>query len=438
MGEIRYVAGSHRPVVGVPSFERGDKRVTSVEILPGGGGPNRALTNLRLTVERPRPTPASPVPKPSTRNVRAVRHVDCYPSGVLLLTENLHLDNLPPHSIYLMPNTRTARHFSKAYYVEQEVYDSFLASRVKGAGDFDVLEDGDFEDSSPTSSSVRMASSPTGSRGLGGAEMDVVEGQHEKQNELGAAWDMMNMELGDVRVMMNLKSREGDKDDIFLQVRVVEGKGLKAMDMNGLSDPYCVVYVADDEGQKIDTVGEFRTHTVQRTLTPFWNDAFDIGSNCGIRVDDYTLVVEVWDADKWSSDDMIGTVRIPLWNIPQRWDHQPPVDMWMPLHPGKSWMKTEVESIIHMVTEQERVSAICQYSQRRTVATIDATLLKLGNKWRDNVTNDYYMPELVAAGVGGFVDRIWMEVQVRMKQKLGLRCEQDIYAAGSTAPTISS
>ena len=113
-----------------------------------------------------------------------------------------------------------------------------------------------------------------------------------------------------------------------------------------------------------------RTHTVQKSLTPIWNDTFDIGSNCGVRVDDYTLVVEVWDADEWTADDMIGTVRIPLWNIPHRWDHQPPVDIWMPLHPGKSWMKTEVESIIHTLTEQERVSAICQYTQRRTVATI--------------------------------------------------------------------
>jgi hypothetical protein len=46
----------------------------------------------------------------------------------------------------------------------------------------------------------------------------------------------------------------------------------------------------------------------------------------------------------------------------------------------------------------------------------DATLLKLGSKWRNNVTNDYYMPSLVSAAIGGFVERIWMEVQLQVMQ----------------------
>lgn len=226
----------------------------------------------------------------------------------------------------------------------------------------------------------------------------------------------MNMNLGDIRVMLNLASRGNNKGDIFLQVRVVEAKSLKAMDTSGLSDPYCVIYIADDEGQKINSAGEFRTQTVYGTLSPFWNAFFAVGMNSTLRVDDYTLVIEVWDRDKWTSDDQIGSVSVPLWNIPHRWEYEPPVDIWMPLHPGKSWMKTEVEALVKVVTENERVAAICQYAQRRTVATIDATLLKLGQKWRDNVTNDYYMPNLVATGIGGFVERIWIELQLQIMQ----------------------
>jgi hypothetical protein len=53
MGEVRYISGGHKPVVGAPSKERGDKRVSKVEILEGGKG---GVTNLRLTVERQGPT----------------------------------------------------------------------------------------------------------------------------------------------------------------------------------------------------------------------------------------------------------------------------------------------------------------------------------------------------------------------------------------------
>ena len=64
----------------------------------------------------------------------------------------------------------------------------------------------------------------------------------------------------------------------------------------------------------------------------------------------------------------------------------------MPLHPGKKWMSHEIEDLFKVVTENDRVQRMTKYAQRRSVATIDATLTKLGVTWRNNVTDDYYMP----------------------------------------------
>jgi hypothetical protein len=129
----------------------------------------------------------------------------------------------------------------------------------------------------------------------------------------------------------------------------------------------------------------------------YWNSLFDIGKDAKLRVDDYTLVVEVWDEDQWSSDDHIGVVKIPLWNIPRVWGTQPALDLWMPLHPGKPWIMGELQHMFQGVMENERLLHLANYTQRHTVNQIESSLMVLGTKWRNNVTNDFYMPASVAS-----------------------------------------
>ena len=201
--------------------------------------------------------------------------------------------------------------------------------------------------------------------------------------------------------MLNLSTGEPQPGDdgsrlsnksVFLQCKICEGKNLKSMDYNGFSDPYVVAYIVDDDDNKIEKLGTHQTNVVFKTLNPVWNFDIDMGRDSNLRVDDYTLVFEVWDADQWSADDQIGKIQVPLWNIPHRWDREPPLDLWMPLHPGKNWMSHEIEDLFKVVTEDDRVQRMTKYAQRRSVATIEANLTKLGVAWRNNVTNDYYMP----------------------------------------------
>ncbi|PVD32951.1 hypothetical protein C0Q70_08398 [Pomacea canaliculata] len=83
-----------------------------------------------------------------------------------------------------------------------------------------------------------------------------------------------------------------------LYLRVSEAKNLLAKDFNGKSDPYCVI--------KVDNVVIARTATVYKTLNPLWGEEFVLHMPSGFQ----NLSLYVYDADKVSGDDIIGTVSI--------------------------------------------------------------------------------------------------------------------------------
>eukprot|EP01105_Mastigella_eilhardi_P021478 TRINITY_DN51_c0_g2_i4.p1 TRINITY_DN51_c0_g2~~TRINITY_DN51_c0_g2_i4.p1 ORF type:complete len:223 (-),score=92.31 TRINITY_DN51_c0_g2_i4:72-683(-) len=80
-----------------------------------------------------------------------------------------------------------------------------------------------------------------------------------------------------------------------VEVIVVKCVGLPAADLNGLSDPYVML---------ISSEGKWRSSTVEKTLNPVYNESITI------EVADPTkdcVAVEVWDYDKVSEDDLLGT-----------------------------------------------------------------------------------------------------------------------------------
>ncbi|XP_043224878.1 protein unc-13 homolog 4B-like isoform X4 [Amphibalanus amphitrite] len=122
--------------------------------------------------------------------------------------------------------------------------------------------------------------------------------------------------------------------DICLSCTVLGAKGLRAKDVNGLSDPYCMLFINNEERRE--------THVCQRTLNPTWNETFKLAlENPSTDI----LKVEVWDYDmeenlaqrigkvsdikdlkgitrymkevaKGKSHDTLGHVQIPLKDIP--------------------------------------------------------------------------------------------------------------------------
>jgi hypothetical protein len=85
-----------------------------------------------------------------------------------------------------------------------------------------------------------------------------------------------------------------------IQVQMKAGRNMPAMDMDGTSDPYAVVFVGEDEA------ASQKTKVCNSDLNPVWDETL---SFAGVKEGD-TLTVKVFDSDTFGSDDFIGEVKI--------------------------------------------------------------------------------------------------------------------------------
>ncbi|KAK2853477.1 hypothetical protein Q5P01_006138 [Channa striata] len=110
----------------------------------------------------------------------------------------------------------------------------------------------------------------------------------ERQNQL------VNYSLK--RSLVNLR------DVGYLQVKVIKASDLIAADLNGKSDPFCVLELGNDRLQ---------THTVYKSLYPEWNKVFTFP----VKDIHDVLVVTIFDEDGDKAPDFLGKVAIPLLSI---------------------------------------------------------------------------------------------------------------------------
>ncbi|XP_042170418.1 multiple C2 and transmembrane domain-containing protein 2 isoform X3 [Oncorhynchus tshawytscha] len=92
------------------------------------------------------------------------------------------------------------------------------------------------------------------------------------------------------------------RDVGFLQVKIIKATDLLAADLNGKSDPFCVLELGNDRLQ---------THTIYKTLNPNWNKVFTFPVKDIHDILDLTIFDE--DGDK--APDFLGKVAIPLLSI---------------------------------------------------------------------------------------------------------------------------
>ncbi|XP_029606063.1 synaptotagmin-2-like isoform X1 [Oncorhynchus tshawytscha] len=119
--------------------------------------------------------------------------------------------------------------------------------------------------------------------------------------------------------------------DNQLIVGILQAENLPAMDMGGTSDPYVKVYMLPDKKKK------FETKVQRKNLCPVFNETF-IFKIPYQELGGQTLVLQVFDFDRFGKHDVIGQISIPMNSV----DLAQPLHEWRDLVGGE---KEEVEKL---------------------------------------------------------------------------------------------
>lgn len=123
--------------------------------------------------------------------------------------------------------------------------------------------------------------------------------------------------------------------DAQLIVGILQAADLAAMDMGGTSDPYVKVFLLPDKKKK------YETKVQRKNLSPVFNETF-IFKIPYAELGGKTLVLQVYDFDRFSKHDMIGEIKIPMNSV----DLGQPMQVWRDLDSGEK-------------EEQEKLGDIC-------------------------------------------------------------------------------
>ncbi|XP_074698024.1 synaptotagmin-8 isoform X2 [Strix aluco] len=140
-----------------------------------------------------------------------------------------------------------------------------------------------------------------------------------------------------------------------LKVGVKQAAELKAMDSGGTSDPYVIVYLTSDMKKR------YETKVYRKTLNPVFNENFTFQVPQA-EVPDSTLVMQIYDFNRFAKHDIIGEVRLPLASV----NLQHVIEQWSDL-------------VAASKVEEEQLGEIC-FSLRYVPSTSKLTVLILEAK----------------------------------------------------------
>jgi len=118
-------------------------------------------------------------------------------------------------------------------------------------------------------------------------------------------------------------SLEYDFENTTLILKIIQGKELPAKDLSGTSDPYVRVTLLPDKKHRLET------KIKRRTLNPRWNETFYFEGFPIQKLQNRVLHLHVFDYDRFSRDDSIGEVFLPLCQV----DFSEKPSFWKALKP---------------------------------------------------------------------------------------------------------
>ncbi|XP_011299534.1 synaptotagmin-7 isoform X1 [Fopius arisanus] len=104
-------------------------------------------------------------------------------------------------------------------------------------------------------------------------------------------------------------SLEYDYQNTTLILRIIQGKDLPAKDLSGTSDPYVRVTLLPDKKHRLET------KIKRRTLNPRWNETLYFEGFPIQKLQSRVLHLHVFDYDRFSRDDSIGEMFLPLCQV---------------------------------------------------------------------------------------------------------------------------
>lgn len=129
-----------------------------------------------------------------------------------------------------------------------------------------------------------------------------------------------------------------DFQEMTLSVRIIRAINLPAKDFSGTSDPYVKIMLLPDKKTKL------QTNIKRRNLNPRWNELFAFEGYPHSKLMNRTLYMQVLDYDRFSRDDPIGEICLPLNDL----DLTIGQTMWRALQPCKGHMGKLGESLISL------------------------------------------------------------------------------------------
>ncbi|XP_016088520.1 synaptotagmin-7-like isoform X2 [Sinocyclocheilus grahami] len=165
---------------------------------------------------------------------------------------------------------------------------------------------------------------PEKSRNMGNKPANSPKGQPPDADGHSSVSDLANSLTGDM-VMLSPGSEDDDHEgpvseklgriqfslgysfqDTTLTVKILKGQDLPAKDFSGTSDPFVKIYLLPDRKHKLET------KVKRKNLNPHWNETFLFEGFPYEKVRERTLYLQVLDYDRFSRNDPIGEVSIPL------------------------------------------------------------------------------------------------------------------------------
>ncbi|KAG9475681.1 hypothetical protein GDO78_003862 [Eleutherodactylus coqui] len=146
-----------------------------------------------------------------------------------------------------------------------------------------------------------------------------------------------------------------------LTVKIMKAQELPAKDFSGTSDPFVKIYLLPDKKHKLET------KVKRKNLNPHWNETFLFEGFPYDKVVQRVLYLQVLDYDRFSRNDPIGEVSIPLNKI----DLTQMQTFWKELKPCSDGSGSRGELLLSLCYNPSANSIIVNIIKARNLKAMD-------------------------------------------------------------------